>query len=199
MPDPPPVGPVTRYVLENPYPLGAVLLVAALIVGWTALQGGDRRRLLVGGALLVAGALVLLVGRIVVTAGEHGEATTRAFVDAVVAEDLTGADGLLAPGATMSFGSPQNPGWDRDYLRGRISDTAARFDIETNRITMLRGYEREDGSAEVHLACWTEVDGGWGPTPTSWVLRVREQPDGDWLIERIAWISANGQPVTGMR
>ena len=37
-PDPPPVGLFTKWVLENPYPLGAILLAMAIVMAWTALR-----------------------------------------------------------------------------------------------------------------------------------------------------------------
>ena len=38
MPQPPQVGLITRYVLENPYPLALVLLALAGGLAWTAVR-----------------------------------------------------------------------------------------------------------------------------------------------------------------
>ncbi|MHC5003323.1 MAG: Cif family virulence factor [Planctomycetota bacterium] len=197
MPDPPQVGLLTRYLLENPYPLGGVLLLVAIVAAWTGLRDGLRGRLGVAALLGLLAAAVLIVGTLVVTAGEHGERVTRDFVDAVVAEDLVGADNLLTDDAAIAFGSPQNPGLGKEAIRDRLSDVARGWDITSNRCSVLRGYGTAADEAEVHLTCWTEVDGDYGPTVTQWVLRARRQDDGEWRIRRLAWISVNGRPVTG--
>ena len=199
MPDPPAVNLLTRHVLENPWPLGGILLVAALIVGWIGLREGQAGRLRVAGGLAVAGLIVLAVGHLVVTPGEHGRRATRAFVEAVTAADLVGAMDQFADGATLAVGSPSNPGFDLDFLRAQLSYVSGRYTISSNRITMLRGFKAGGDRAIVHLACWTEVDGGYGPTRTSWYLEVARQPDDAWRITRLVWIMVNGQePSTSL-
>ncbi len=48
MPDPPSIGLVTRFLLENPYPVGLVVLAVAGGLLWTGLREGRRERMLVG-------------------------------------------------------------------------------------------------------------------------------------------------------
>ena len=53
---------------------------------------------------------------------------------------------------------------------------------------------REDGdTALVKMACYT--DAGYGPNITQWELRVRRQDDGTWRVDRLTWITLNGEPA----
>lgn len=197
MPEPPETGLLTRFVLENPWPGGIVLLAAGVILGWLAIRDGRTRRLLAAGVLLLAGAAVLVVGALVRTAGEQAQAVTRQFVDRAVAADVYGAGGLLALDASLSLGAATNPGVDRDAIDRRMQWLADRYTIESNQITLLQGYTISDRQAEVHLACRT--DAGRGPVTTRWVLRVERMDDGSWKIRRLALISVNGQPPPRLR
>ena len=104
MPDPPPVGLFTRYVLENPYPLGFALLALAAVLGWTVLRGGRRERLVTAGILAVIGGGLLVVGAVVVTSGEHARRVVLDVVDAAVAGDVGTAGSLFADDATLALG-----------------------------------------------------------------------------------------------
>ena len=192
MPDPPAAGLLTRYVFENPYPLGAGLLLFAAIWGWLALRDGrlDRVRLTV--LPLVLGAGVLAAGWGVVTAGERGRVLVRDLSDLVVARDLVGAVNQFADAATIHLGSPHNVGHDLDYLRGALSDLVARYAIESNRITSLDAYTTGADDATIHMACFTETNRFGGASQL--VIDVARQPDGTWKIVRLTLVSVNGQP-----
>lgn len=188
MPPPPDVGFFTRYVLENPYPLAIVLAAFAAGLAWMGLREGRKGPLkgAVGCGLAVVAVVVTAFS--VTTSGEHGEALTRNFVNAVVDNDLPRAMGYIAPNASLAIGSPQNPGRDFDFIRGRLSDLSQRYPIQSNRITSLRGYTESADRAVVHLSCRTEA-GGYGPTPSQWVLHVQRGNDDNWHIVQITAIS----------
>jgi hypothetical protein len=189
MPEPPDTSVITRYLLENPWPATVVLGVAAVIVLWTGLRDGRRRRLAVGAGLVGLAGVVVGVGLLVVTPGERGRAATRGLVAAVVARDVVGAMDLFAPEATFSVGSVNNErrGWDT--ILDNLDRLVEHYTIESNRISVLRGYGLSSTRAEVHLACVT--DAGFGPTPSKWVLIVERQADGAWLITDLTCISIN--------
>ena len=75
----------------------------------------------------------------------------------------------------MSFGSPKNPSFDASSIQQRLQRVLPRYQIKSNRITILKGYSESWEAAVVHLACWTEVEQGFGPMISSWVLRVEHQ------------------------
>ena len=55
MPEPPATDFFTRFVLENPWPAGLVLLAIAVVLGWLGLREGLKNRVRVAVALSVDG------------------------------------------------------------------------------------------------------------------------------------------------
>jgi ketosteroid isomerase-like protein len=193
MPEPPPVGLITRYVFENPYPAGLLLLALAAGFAWTALRSERPERLRVAGALAAIGAAILLIGALVVTAGERARRVTLAVVDAAVAGDVVAAGSYFADDARLAFGSPTNPGVPRRDIQSRIDQLDGKYRIQSNQVTMLRAYTESSDRATVHLACRTTLERGFGPTPTSWVLVVQRQDDGTWKISHVTWVALAGR------
>jgi hypothetical protein len=139
----------------------------------------------------VLGGAVIAAANAVTTAGEHGEAATRGFVEAVADEDLVAATNLLADDARLQLGSTTNATLDLDVIIGRLSWLTGRVDIVNNDITMLEGFTEAEDRAVVHLKCWTDTDGYYN-TPSEWVLIVERQSDQTWKISRITCISIAG-------
>ena len=193
MPEPPRVGLFTRYVLENPYPLGVLLVALAAGFAWTALRSDRPQRLRTAGILGVVGAAVLLTGTLVATAGERARRVTLAVVEAAVAADVSGAAAQFAEDARLSFGGPTNPSLPRRDLEARIDQLDGKYRIGSNQVTMLRAYTETSDRATVHLACRTALERDFGPVPTQWVLRVERQADGTWKIAHVTWISLGGR------
>ena len=193
MPQPPRVGLLTRYVLENPYPLGLLLVALAAGFAWTALRSERPQRLRPAAILAGLGAAVLLTGALVVTAGERARRVTMAVVEAAVAADVSGAAALFAEDARLAFGSSTNPGLPRRDIEARIDQLDGKYRIQSNQVTMLRAYTETSDRATVHLACRTTLERGFGPAPTQWVLRVQRQDDGTWKIAHVTWISYAGR------
>mgnify|MGYP006282565817 CR=1 FL=1 len=192
MPEPPDVGFVTRYVLENPWPLGGGLLLIGLVIGYLGLRDGRSDRMGVSLIAFLLGGAVIAASYAVTTAGEHGKAVTRDFVEAVADEDLVAATNLLSDDARLQLGSTTNATLDLDVIIGRLSWLTGRVDIIENDITMLKGFTEAEDRAVVHLKCWTDTDGYYN-TPSEWVLIVEHQPDETWKISRITAISIAGE------
>ncbi len=193
MPEAPSVSILTRYLFENPWPLAVLIIGIAAVLGWQGAREGLWKRVQVAGLLVVAAVAVVATGSMVITAGEHGEKVTRAFVEAAVTNDLTGADRLLTRDATLAVGSTKNPGLELSAIQSHLA-RMRNYQITGNRITSLRGYSMDRGRAQVHLACATESGGAYaGFVPSQWVLHVRREPDGSWAIERVTCISIAGR------
>ena len=180
---------LTRYVLENPWPLGVLLLAIAAGLGWTGLQAVDRRRLLGAGIVAVAGAAVMVVGRAIVTPGEHARALVMQVVDAAVAADITTVAAAFADDSSLSLGSPNNPGFPKDDIGRRLAGLAGRYRIKSNRVTKLDATTVTRNRGVVDLVCVTEPTLGFGPVPTSWIIQVDRQPDGTWKFSQVTWVT----------
>lgn len=194
MPDPPHVGLFTRFVLENPYPLGFLLLALAVGLAWTGLRTERWQRLRVGGVLAGLGAAALLIGWVVVTSGEQARRVTLALVDAAVDADVPAARAMFAEDATLSFAAVANPGYPADEIHVRVERLGDKYLIESNDITLLRAFSESSDRATVHLACRTTLQVGFGPAMTRWVLRIERQDDGAWKVTRVTWVSIAGRP-----
>jgi hypothetical protein len=188
MPEGPNASVLVKYVFENPWPLSLILLVVAIVAGWTGLREGMPRRVSLAGVLGALAAAILLIGFLVETSGERAKSLVRDFVEAVVRKDLVVASGHIADAAVLSAVSPDNPGLDADAILEGLCNFTTRYTIESNDITMLRGFTEDSETATVHLGCYTIVD---FPTISKWVLQVRKHPDGEWKITRITCISIN--------
>ncbi|MCP3903451.1 MAG: hypothetical protein GY715_07420 [Planctomycetes bacterium] len=184
---------MTHYLFENPYPLAIALAVIGLAIGWKGMLDGRAGPLKIAPVPLVLALAVVATGLLVVTAGERGRAVVRSFVDAVVEDDLVGADAKLARNVTAHLGSARNVGHDRAFIMSGLSRLVDRFEIEDNSITRLDALEQTSTSATLHLTCWTESE-SWGTTRSQWQVEVREQADGAWLIQRLTCLSVNDRP-----
>jgi len=198
MPPPPDVSLLTRYVFENPWPLGMGLMLVAAWAMWTGLRQGIKRRQQTAGVLALISIAVFSAAFLVQTSGEHAKAVVRGLVAAVVDGDPS-ADGFFASRAVIAFGSPKNPGHGLEMIEQGLARVASQYPIESNSTTMLRGYTQSGDVGIVHLACWTTVRGGYGPTPSQWVLRVERQLDQSWLITHITCVSINNQTPSSDR
>lgn len=191
MPEPPDVSVFTRYVLENPWPLGLAFLLLASWFGWSGIREGLGQRLRAAGILAALGAAVFITGWIVVTAGEHAKMVTRQLVDAVVKSGAGAAATFFTDDAVLTFGSPKNPGYGDGIIQSRLIPSADRFRIESSTITMLKGYGESSDSALAYLGCYTTVDGF--PNISQWVLHVKRQSVGSWKVSRLTCVSINDQ------
>ncbi|MFO0827424.1 MAG: hypothetical protein U0572_04670 [Phycisphaerales bacterium] len=190
-------GLIDRYVLENPWPLGVVLAIAAAGFAWKALSSGERKARRIALACAVASAAVFIVGASVTTAAERAEAVVRELVARAERGESSRMLELFADRATMHYGRPENPGTDIDEIRAAAASLEGRYRITSNRITQLDGTSESATSATVLLTCFTDVSAGFGTTPNSWWLRVAQQPDGSWKIERLAFLKVAGRAADG--
>jgi hypothetical protein len=188
---PPDSSLVTRYVLENPWPLGLSLLAIAVWLGWTGLREGLMPRLRAAAILGGIGSAVLALGALITTAGERAKSVTRQLVDTVVNQGAGAAAPFFADDAVLVVGSPSNPGIGGGVIQSQLIPAASRYHIDSNTVTSLKGYTESSGSGVAHLASLTSVQGF--TTASRWVLHVQEQADGQWKITRLTCVSINNQ------
>ncbi len=184
---------ITRYVLENPWPLGVLLLAIAAGLAWTGLQAVDRRRLLAAAVVAVVGAAVMVAGKAIVTPGEHARAVVMEVFDAAVAGDITTVAAAFADDSALSVGSPNNPGFSKDVIVRRLEGLTGRYRIKSSRVTKLDATTVTQDRGIVNFACVTEPTLGFGPVPTSWIIQVDRQPDGTWKFSHVTWVTLGMQ------
>ncbi len=198
MPEPPPESLHVRWILENPWPLGATLLLIGAVVGWMGLRDGVLNRQRAGFVIVMAGLLVVAAGFAITTSGEHAKGVVKDLLRRAESADITGASTLFAADASISFGRPENPGLGAGEIFKRLDLLAGPYRIKSNTVTTLKGYSESAEMGVVHLGCLTTVEAGYGPTPSQWVLKVKRQSSGAWEIVRITLVSAAGRPGSEM-
>lgn len=190
-------GFLERTLLERPWPLIGVLALVAGVLAWRGVGTGERRPFLLAGAVASVGLAVLLIAYLVTTPAERAAAVVRAFVAEAEAGRTDRMLDLLTPQATFHYGRPENPGLPMDEIRSMLRTLEGRYRIEANSITQLDATTDSDRAATVLLSNRTSVAAGYNHVPNSWWLRVARQEDGDWRIERIAFLRVAGQTPGG--
>jgi hypothetical protein len=149
----------------------------------------------------LAGAVILAIGWFVVTSGEQAKAVTRTLVNAVVADDPVLALAQFSNDAVFAVRSPKNPGFGLSFIEEQLLRVNGRYSIESNTMTMLRGYSESSDAGVVHMACFTQVAESPYPTMSQWVVRVQRQPDDTWKVVHLTCVSINDQtpPIGGLR
>ena len=109
------------------------------------------------------------------------------------------ATALLTTDVTLAFDSPRNPGYDLSVIKDYLDRLDVEKLVDSNRVTLLRGYTRSGDEGVCHLTCWRTPSRGFGPVRSQWVLWVSRQDDGQWLISRITCVSINDRPASRYR
>lgn len=196
MNDQPPESFLTRYVLENPWPVGIFLFLAgfALIILW--LNRGENRLLIAAGACSVLMGLTFLLAWLVVTPGEQARDIVHQMVTNAERGDVDGILASISPEASIHLGSLKRPGQNFSQLEQSIRSLGGTNRITKNTITKLRAWTTGTDSAVVQLGCRTETGQSWTAVPTSWMFKLKRGEDDDWVVTRIAFRSLAGKEPT---
>lgn len=196
-------GLLSRHIFESPLPTAILLLLAAGAMAWAAFARDDRR--LLGWAALPASAAAaaLLLGALVTTPGEHGEAAIRRLVAAAERGDIDGLGGMLsmlAPDATLHIAREEAPAIPIEGLAASFRTLGGRHRIAENTITSLEGETLDGDRARVELACRTVTNSSMGsPVATRWAFEVRRdaRDPSRWLVKRVAFLTVAGRAADG--
>jgi hypothetical protein len=172
-------------------------------MAWAAFARDDRR--LLGWAALPASAAAaaLLLGTLVTTPGEHGEAAIRRLVAAAERGDIDGLGGMLsmlAPDATLHIAREEAPAIPIEGLAASFRTLGGRHRIAENTITSLEGETLDGDRARVELACRTVTNSSMGsPVATRWAFEVRRdaRDPSRWLVKRVAFLTVAGRAADG--
>lgn len=187
----------TRYVLENPWPLGIALLIACAICVYIAMQRDDRRIFTgaLGAAILAIAILVL--GLTYETTAESAARATKTFVQAAVDGRTDDMIATLDPSATLHLGGPESPGISLDELERDIRTLDRTNRIESNRMSALRFGSNEADTAVTKFTCVTITESSYGPVQSKWMIQWRRDSKGIWRIRRLTAIEIAGKTPRG--
>lgn len=185
-------GFIEGWILDNPWPLSIMIVIAAVILVILAMQRDDRRLLKIALGTAGVGMVVLAVGLMVETAGESARGETRRFVQAAVDGRVDDMLGTLHEDATLHVARVENPGFPRSNLENALDGLRSRHRIEENSITLLDSAESPDGSVWVELACMTRTNSTGGWVPSRWILEWRRKETDPWRIRSITAMKIAG-------
>jgi hypothetical protein len=191
---------IPRHMLEDPVPLVVALSIAGglvLAIGW---QRRQRRRSVVGLALLGLGALVWLVAALVDTDREKLVADTRRLLQATAPLDEPRLWDLLDPAAVVT--GPAGECWyHADQILPELRGALRRFDVAGHRIDQIVAQTPRRGEGTTHFRLSTALAAEQHPVPihSAWRLSWRRAADGRWLVTEIRWLEFERQkPMINM-
>lgn len=193
-----------RWVFEQPWPLGVGLLGAGMLVMYVlAARGEWKRGIGAGGALVLAGALVLIAGYMVTTTREHLVARGGAFVDAFFAADASAVGEMLDPAFRLSAAGREARGVDREAIK-RLASGSAAFQVKQYDYAEQPGGSAAESSATTRfrVRVYTPLRGYSGvPLTTMWEAQWSRSggTGGAWAITSLDLLdSSDGVPSVEM-
>ncbi len=181
-PQPLPSAPIwERYVLEQPWPLVALLGLAAIVVH---LKAKGRARGVAPALLLLAAIGVYASSELTTSAGEHIRASTRRLVAAVVSMNVNAVGAELDPSARL-YSHWHNSGVGKDNILAEVESrfrSGSEHAIKEHDIIELSS--SRDGARVGRSLVKVRVISAMGNVPVFswWLLNYRRTDDGRWLV-----------------
>ena len=185
------------WLFENPWPLSTIAAAVAIVAVWRVLSGGGRIPTVVAAVAVLCGASTWLAARLVVTPGEEARSVAEELIRlAEEAEALRALD-LFAPDAVLNYHRRENQSLPIATIRRALATLNGVHAVESNRVTRLRFATLDERTGEVELSCSTVTIRSGSVIPTSWIVRVRRDGEGEaarWRIDRLTFESMFGKP-----
>jgi hypothetical protein len=184
---------VVRVLAEHPWGAVFPLLVVGAGLAWFGSRADRARLVLAGVGVLLVAAGILAGAALWRSPGEQAADAVRALVSAAERADIPAVEAAFAADASMHYGTPQAPGYDMREILRAAQALRGRHRIESNAVTELAFATVDDDTAQVVLGCRTTTQSSFGPVPNRWWMELRRQPDGRWLVERLAFLQVGSQ------
>lgn len=188
-PQPLPSGPLwERYILEQPWPLVALLVVAGVVV---FLKAKGRARSAVPAVLLLGAVGVYAASELVTTANEQIRASTRRLVAAVVGMNVNAVSAELDSSAKL-FSHWHNSGVGKDDI---LADVESRFrngsEYAIKEHDIIELSSSRDGTRVGRSLVKVRAISAMGNVPVFswWLLDYQRTADGRWLVVQMEPLS----------
>lgn len=198
---PPPLqetGAFRKWVLEQPLPLTAVLVLAGVVV-WFILrgQGKTKEGTRVGGVLVLLAVVVMALGTLIETEQEKLKARTRELVAAVASANVTKVGPMLTDDVyAQPFGFPRN------VIFAKMESTlGGSLKIKEHKISTLRAVLEGQNAARTQLRVHVVADGALynGPVGSWWMIHWRKDASGVWKADEIEMQQVDFAEVSSLR
>ncbi len=188
---------LSRYLLENPWPLGIGLALLGMICIYIAMTRDDRNLLQRGAIALAGGGIILAIGTLYQTTAESAATATRTFVNAAADGRIDDMIDMLDSNATLHVGRPGNTGRPFDQLTEELRALEGQHRIVANRISSLNYGSNASDTAMTIFSCVTETESSYGPVPSRWMIEWRRDDTGRWTVRRITALKIAGRVPSG--
>lgn len=172
-------------LFENPVPLAAFLVAAAIIAAYLVNRKGRVRQAgLAAGACFAAAAGVVVMATLVTTRRETAMAATQDLVAAVATIDEAGMRRLLADDARLVVSSPIErvsapaPGLDRDRTISLVRDQLSRYPIREHHVRSVSAEVRRGNTIRSQCRVRVVVEGEALAHNSWWRMIWRVEDDG---------------------
>lgn len=196
VPTPPPLksAPIWEtYVLEQPWPLVAILVVVAIVL---FVKGRGKARKVGPPIAILAAIAVALAGSFVTTARETMIASARALVAAVVAADASTLDAQLDPDALL-FSFRHKAGVPKFAIIDEVVDrfrSGGEYSIKEHGILNIDASQDGQRVGRVQLKLRVVSAQLGVPVFSWWLLDYRRDSSGQWRVLRMEPQSISGVP-----
>ncbi|HPO92099.1 MAG TPA: hypothetical protein PL072_01385 [Phycisphaerales bacterium] len=190
------------WTLESPWPLCVLLVIAGLTAAWFLNQRGKQRRaLMVGGGLILAAGVLLLVAHFVTTTREALRARTRELIGAVARGETAQLNQLLANDATvLTSGQPWIEG-RQAILEGVQRTTGGPYKVR--RSVVLEEQQQIDQKHYAQTQVWVRIEGDGFFGRSWWRLAWRHEDPAksidDWKVVSIDLLDIDGMEPQSLR
>ena len=180
-----------RFILEHPWISSLSIMVFAVGLLWSGLQGGQQWRIKVGLFIGFLSLLACTLGLVFDTPTEHAKRLVDALVRAVEHNDPIGARLLVSDDVLMVDSWKGMPNKGVESVEASIQLLHEKHELQFNTILRFQPIERLD-DVLVELSLLSRVS-GIGTVPSRWRILVTPTEDGIWKIYSIDAIEIMGR------
>ena len=197
-------SPISHFLLENPYPLAILLVLAAAVVMYTFNRRAQARRGVRIGFLLAAiAAAIVALGHFVQTTREKLILNTALLVDATAVADTGRLGPMLAPDCSLMLYGRQRTPLGKDEILSKVQEYPGRqFPVKDHSIVESQAIA-DSGRAGRTQVRVRVTPNGMPPIGSWWRIAWRRDADtaddplGGWRVVSIGCLSIDGVPDLG--
>lgn len=184
-----------RLLFENPWPLAALFIIAAVLAGaFLHRAGKDRNAGVAAVVLLVLAGAVVAASALVTTERERLADLAKHTVDSVMAADDAAVGAVLAPDVTLILLGHDTRMSRQGMLNIVASDVGRRYGVPEHRVQTVQASVDGPNVARTQMQVRAHVDRLGRAVGSWWRLHWRRDSDGRWTITSVEALQIDGVP-----
>ena len=182
---------IQNLLLEDPWPLGLMLIVIACVLLFLSSQRGDKKLLRLAGLAALLAIALFVISSMIETTREHIISQTEKLIAHTAPLDVAAFKALVSPRVIVTVGDDSSaPTLTGEEVFTRLEKSVQSYPIKEQSIIEIDAELRPGDFA----ICQFDVrsDGHGGRVMTRWLLTWQQQPTGDWLVTQVQWLDCPG-------